>query len=147
LTGAEWLEHAPERTGQVVAALLVLIWFYSTWVTIRARRRQREGNCPRCGAAGPDTRVGDELFCASCAELTRTGHAFGFRFFVGLAVVGVAFIVLGTLSDIRHGFSMDPKVLLVFAGAGIVGPLALAFWIRRQVARRSNTRQDEGTGE
>jgi hypothetical protein len=136
------MDITPERFGQFIVGLLIALWAYATWSGIRSRKREVEGACPRCGAAFPTDPVGGVPFCERCAQATRSSTKFGYRFFLGMAIVGGILMTLGTLSDVWRGFPVDVQAVLPMFGWGVGAPLAIAFWIRRQTVGAAGTRDD-----
>jgi hypothetical protein len=128
------MDHAPEIVGRLIWILLIGAWVYATWSGVRALRRQREGSCAGCGAAEPSKIVGASPLCVPCANKASRSHQLGYRFFLGMAIVGAVLMVVGTILDLRDGASLEPlgKTLLLMLLLGVVGPIGLALWIRRQ---------------
>jgi len=100
---------------------------------MRARRREHAGTCPKCGAASPAAQIGKHAFCDACAVATLSSYRLGFWFFLGMAFLAGALMIFGIASDLRRGFSVEPKDLVLMLGAGVGGPLALALWIRSKM--------------
>jgi hypothetical protein len=136
------LEITPELVGQLVSAAVVSVWALYTWSSIRGDKREVEGRCPRCGAAAPASSVGGVPYCVRCAETTKATTTLGFRLFLGMALFAATLMSLFILNDIRRGYPLDRDGVVTMFGWTVLGPLAVAFWIRWQAGRGPGSLDD-----
>ena len=98
-----------------------LLYFY--FRKFKSKKRNIESKCARCGDSLHENSLvtNEGTICEDCFKTTLRNQRIAYRFFIGMAVVGLICMFFGTYSDYKHnhidGWNYFKEILpIVFAG-------------------------------